>query len=275
MPRRYEIHPSIGIARVGESSDFFLGPEPLVSSPATRRGADGKIKKQAAGFRVFDCERDDVGRLTNATEVLLPSPTVKSIEWRVHLVNRKGASRMLSDPASFRNNATGDDARDTALIIDPGEKAESTMTALAALAGGSFKGIAVDLGHIEIDAFGHLIVLGGNGAAGYFSPNRQIVHLTNFADNENWYDTMSDGSVRAILTLADRATVETKPSWVVVAPPDFAPDVNNVVSWYDVAFQAAIDRCWLAGAAQPSFKNDIFPILKKLVDYQWVNTNFF
>ena len=60
----YEIHPAIGIARVGSSrldSDegFFIGPEPGGSPPAHYRDSAGDLKRQAARFRVFACRRDD------------------------------------------------------------------------------------------------------------------------------------------------------------------------------------------------------------------------
>ena len=57
MTTEYEIHPAIGIARVGSSrlttdEGFFLGPEPGVSPPANYRDCEGNLKRQAAGFGI-------------------------------------------------------------------------------------------------------------------------------------------------------------------------------------------------------------------------------
>src|SRR5215218_8703296 len=69
MTVQFEIHPSIGISRVGPSEQFFLGPEPNVAPPTRYRDESGKLLRQAARFRVFECERDDEGQLVRATEV--------------------------------------------------------------------------------------------------------------------------------------------------------------------------------------------------------------
>src|SRR5262245_62589255 len=79
MPeRQYRIHPAIGIARVGDaarsdaSNDFyFIGPEipefpANVDSQSGVQGefktADGKVKPQAARFRIFEYEKGNEGK---------------------------------------------------------------------------------------------------------------------------------------------------------------------------------------------------------------------
>jgi hypothetical protein len=51
------IHPGIGVARVGDSPDSFIGPE-TVDIPPTPAGGyrddEGRIRRQASRFRVFD-----------------------------------------------------------------------------------------------------------------------------------------------------------------------------------------------------------------------------
>src|SRR5205807_10614764 len=103
MPKALEIHPSIGIARVGNSiseKDFFLGPEPGVAPPQKYRDSSGRYKRQAARFRVFECERDAKGNLLNATEL---NPAQAQITWTVHLVNRKGSAPRFAASGN-RNN---------------------------------------------------------------------------------------------------------------------------------------------------------------------------
>jgi hypothetical protein len=53
---------------------------------------------------------------------------------------------------------------------------------------------------------------------------------------------VSDGPVRATVTTTDGRTHTAKPSWVIVAPPDFAPGIMNLVTLYDVSRDVAVDR---------------------------------
>ncbi len=52
MAKRYKIHPSIGIARVGTSKEFYIGPELpgafARSGDGRYRDADKKLRRQAA-----------------------------------------------------------------------------------------------------------------------------------------------------------------------------------------------------------------------------------
>ena len=100
----YEVHPTVGIARVGPSPEHFVGPEPGRERPPTYRDADGRLLRQAARFRVFRCDRDDGGRLVDATEV---RPSEGRVRWTVHMLNAKGAAprfrpRARSRPRSGR-----------------------------------------------------------------------------------------------------------------------------------------------------------------------------
>lgn len=59
-----KIHPGIGVARVGDSADYFIGPETVDSpSPPTGGYRDelGKIRRQASRFRVYDGDTHIVG----------------------------------------------------------------------------------------------------------------------------------------------------------------------------------------------------------------------
>jgi hypothetical protein len=86
---RFEIHPAIGIARLGSSEEFHLGPQPDEPFPDDLRDAAKNLKRQAARFRIFRCTRDDGGKLQSADEV---ASADGQIAWRIHLVNRKSAS---------------------------------------------------------------------------------------------------------------------------------------------------------------------------------------
>jgi hypothetical protein len=272
MAKTFEIHPSIGIARVGTSDEFFLGPEPGGAPPSKFRDSAGKLKRQAARFRVFECERDDQEKLQSAREL---TPNEAQIKWTVHLVNRKGAAPKFANPSGGnRNNATGNDATDSHLIIDPGERSVTGPNqGPARFDTGKFMNVGVPLGDIRTDADGRLLVLGGFGTSDSVPPQPDPSRpIQGFADSNNWYDDISDGPVKATITLTGtNQTIDAKTAWVIVAPPDYAPEIYNLVTLYDVAYQVAVDRGWLSVPATSSFTRHIQPILSRAVGYQWVN----
>jgi len=67
MPRRYRIHPAIGVARMGDSPEHFIGPE-TPGVPAnwddsaakfkSFRDSSGRILRQGARFRVYEYPDD-------------------------------------------------------------------------------------------------------------------------------------------------------------------------------------------------------------------------
>jgi len=275
----YEIHPAIGITRLGSSrltsaEGSFIGPEPDGSPPSKYRDPAGDLKRQAARFRLFRCQRDDRGRLLEAAEMTLAA--AGSITWTVYLANRKGvARRQYGTRPGFRNNAAGRDDRDQALIIDPGPRSVSRPGQRQVFDSGRFRTTTVPLGEIAMEVDGRLLVLGGHGRAGSDPLQPRLdLNTGHFADNDNWYDDTSDGPVTATITLAD-GTVAQATAWVVVGPPDFAPGITNLITLYDLLFDLAVKRGILtAPTDQPgevSFCRHIQPILARSLGYRWVN----
>jgi hypothetical protein len=62
--------------------------------------------------------------------------------------------------------------------------------------------------------------------------------------------------------------------WVIVGPPKFAPQIDNVITLYDVVFQMGVDQGWLTGPDEPSYTDDIFPILQRARDTGWAENVF-
>src|SRR3989442_8684597 len=99
---RAAIHPSIGIARVGDSSDaFFIGPELPYPTPAPEGGykdTSGFLKRQAARFRIFgyDSRNRVVEELTcdNA-----------EIEWTVPSLTRRRLGIASTLRSTFRKES--------------------------------------------------------------------------------------------------------------------------------------------------------------------------
>ena len=134
------IHPGIGIARLGDSDEFFIGPEApdVVVNPGGRGGPgpgggsyrDSKLrlKRQAQRFRVYGY--DAAGKVVAE----LTSDSVKSMRWRVHVRNMKAANyafqgAFLFDPDQLRNPTIQPGKKPTErdkLIIDAGVRTISS-----------------------------------------------------------------------------------------------------------------------------------------------------
>ena len=132
--------------------------------------------------------------------------------------------------------------------------------------------VDVPIGDLLTDGAGRLIVLGGFGKSR--SPSGR--GLEHFANNDGWCDDVSDGPVRATIQLNGGAeTVEAEPARVIVAPPDFAPPIENVVTLYDVVYNIATKLHPLLAVQEDgwtlSFASDIYPILSRPPNLHWVS----
>jgi L-Lysine epsilon oxidase N-terminal/L-lysine epsilon oxidase C-terminal domain len=275
----FEVHPAIGIARLGSSrlnseEGFFLGPEPDSSPPDRYRDPEGNLKRQAARFRVFKCRRDDRGKLLSATELALDS--VCRITWTVHMANRKGvARRQYGFKHGYRNGGVTSDPDDPSLIIDPGPRSVSAPGERQLFDTGRFRNTIVPLGEMTMETDGRLLVLGGYGRSGADPPQPRLdLDIGHFADNEHWYDDIADGPVTATIELAD-GTVAQATAWVIVGPPDFAPGITNLITLYDVLFDHGVKRGLLVAptdlSGPISFARHVQPILARSLGYRWVN----
>jgi len=93
----YRIHPSIGFARVGNSTDgWYLEPTSVGGLPTELDDAGnehavkqfkqgGQVKRQAARFRIY---RHEAGK--SPVEVR-PGSGLRSLKWTVHIANKKAA----------------------------------------------------------------------------------------------------------------------------------------------------------------------------------------
>jgi len=312
----YEIFPAIGIARVGNAPEaFYIGPETtgglpvLPEEPAKSfdagdfRDSEGRLRRQAARFRIFRHASD-----TEPEEVTLETETVEEIRWTVHLANKKASwYRFLTlkgeqghGPNHPLRNESAEDRR--RLIIDAGSRSIAGRSAGSAAApiefsratiptgyrGGNFPPATLTpytietLGALQTDGLGRLLVLGGFGHSGSL---HEAPALTDYANNDGWWDDISDGSVRATIRLTNGEIIETKPAWALVAPPAYAPQIRNLVTLYDTMFDTAVrhlgarpdiyeDGLWKAGSAgyRPRFETEVKPIFECGAGYPWVTT---
>lgn len=279
---RAAVHPAIGIARLGNSEEFFVGPEvvnPAPQAPGFYRDGAGALKRQAARFRLYgyNAAGEIVRELT---------PGYADVHWRVHVANRKASwyqwVQAMDIPESaaievpLRNKKVKGAARH-ALDIDPGERTiEGTGTSGSAYRfDGAFQGTPVYLGELRTDERGRLLFLGGLGASA--SPTGEPIYdplVENaFINAEGWYDDASDGPVTATVTIQGR-DIPVEPAWVVTAPPNYAPDVIGIRTLYDLLVDLYVENHWMRAPERPSFTQDVYPILQRMSGLQWVNRGF-
>jgi hypothetical protein len=280
---RAAIHPGIGVARIGNSEEeYFIGPETV--TPQERgigfyRDAKGALLRPAPRFRVYGY---------NLAGEVVRELTGDEIEWTVHVANRKGdwyrfiAALDIPDAASLqtilRNRKVAPADRGS-LVIDPGPRTISGCSKRGdktwRLDTGKFLGKAVDLGEILTDEAGRLIFLGGLGEAG--SPDGSPIYDDNDKDSYNnadgWYDDTSDGPVSARVRI-DGGEIEADPAWVIVAPPNYAPDMIAWRSMYDLQRGLFTSAGQLPMPDPVLFSRDILPMLRRMTELQWVNKGF-
>jgi len=273
---RAAIHPSIGVARLGNSEDeFFLAsevPEPAPQPPGYYRDSSGALKRQAVRFRIYglNAEGQAIAELTASNA---------DIHWTVHLANKKSAwyqfqialdiPEALSAPLSLLRNAGIGDRKN--LIIDPGPRNIIGKNAQRGVTfdTGCFMGTPVYLGELSTDKEGRLVVLGGHGKSASYNGARAIT----FANNDGWHDDTSDGPVTAKVVYQGKE-LAVDPAWVVVAPPNYAPLLKSVRTMWDLMRDVAITAKTPSAPARPSFQNDIRPLFERLSHLEWVNAGY-
>ncbi|USE71159.1 hypothetical protein CTT31_18845 [Pseudoalteromonas maricaloris] len=303
----YSLHPSVGVARLGNSDgQFYLAPDKIgglpfesdewgnkIDSPVSQfKDAEGRIRRQGQPFKIID---------ENNNELTLSSDNVKSISWTVHVANKKAAwyefnelqgNLLYGQDNSYSNrntpwrNADATDRR--SLIIDPGPRtisganAKAEFDAASAPAGYpvSFppkpcQGTEIkSLGDILTDNEGRLVVLGGKGNAGGNLP------LESYGGADTWHDDIADGAVYCTVTFDDGKTLQLS-AWVIVGSPDFAPEIVNISNLSDTMFDVAVreqnlcPELYSNGEYQSSYQanyyQDIEPIIQRISRYQWVS----
>ncbi|WP_108869074.1 LodA/GoxA family CTQ-dependent oxidase [Aquimarina aquimarini] len=272
------IYPPIGISRIGNSQEYFLSsdiPGVPVEPTGGFKDSEGRVKKQVARFRVYAFNKE--GKVLH--EVKLSNST--TIEWRVHVANIKSAWYQFNNaldlegwaiPSELRNKTETDREQ---LIIDPGVRTISGKNKEGdayRFDSGKFYSKEVPLGEIRTDEEGRLLFFGGDGD----SASKDNKEAITFANNEGWHDDTCDGVIRAKVTINGQE-FEAKPAMVAVTPPDFGPGLYGVVTMNDVVQDLFIrEMNYPNPSAQGiEFWRDIYPMLERMTNTQWVNLGFF
>jgi hypothetical protein len=232
----------------------------------TFKDKDGRIKRQAARFQVYVYDDDNPeGRplkLGDAVEGGGNRGKLIDIQWRVYLANKKAAWYEFQQRAGEHGYGNGhprrnaDVANRDRLIIDPGPRSVDTTTRRRARFDRSGDGVYATtfpplglqphdihtLGEILTDDAGRLLVLGGHGNSGSEKSGPGEPHIAHYANNDGWYDDVSDGPVMARLVMFSEQVGQTRyidveyPAWVVVGYPRFVPQILDMITMDEVMY---------------------------------------
>ncbi len=273
---------------------------------------------------------------------------VEKITWTVYPANKKSAwyeFKQMEGEAGYaadhplRNAAIVGDVARGKLVIDPGPQSvsygnpEDQMKEFKRGANPTqIQTFPPELKPNSIDTLGEaraieyrsgkdthhrLLVLGGFGNSGSYLQGIEHPQITEYANNDGWFDDIADGPVTATITIKITTANGSKegvnvgkpftfavdaPAWVVVGYPRYAPQLVDMITVEDVAYDLAL-RKFAADTAiygeapfdgtkekpsdpeelvlwqnqsqynqdyYPWFWRDIWPILRRPDDFKWV-----
>ena len=252
-----------------------------------------RVKRQAARFRVYGYDDNfkqgkeiqigdtiDVQPSSRSGQVL--TGKVQDIKWTVYLANKKSSwyqFRQLDGEHGYdsshplRNSEITDPDGRQQLIIDPGPQTVSYTTEksrVAQFARGQNPGytqsfpppltpLPIDtlgeLRAIKQDNYLRLLVMGGFGNSGSYKEGFGEPAIHDYANNEGWFDDISDGPVMAQITYQVTAvdgrkpdpstpptmTAEVEvPAWVIVGYPRYAPQIMDIVTMDELIYDIAV-----------------------------------
>ncbi|MEQ9609973.1 MAG: LodA/GoxA family CTQ-dependent oxidase, partial [Kiloniellaceae bacterium] len=250
------------------------------------KDAAGRIRRQAARFQIYVYDEESPeGRPLRRGDPVAGGGNhgvLVDVQWRVHLANKKSewfTFRQLDGEHGYagghpRRNAdiTAPEARQQ-LIIDPGPQVVNASDRRRAcfsrdgnpMYAATFppKGLLpkdIDtLGELLTDDNGRLLVLGGHGCAGSFQTGPGQPRVDDYANNDGWFDDISDGPVMARLVMYSGEVGRQRfidvdyPAWVLVGYPRYVPQILDMVTLEDVVEDLAIrelaDRTDLYGTS--------------------------
>jgi hypothetical protein len=133
----------------------------------------------------------------------------------------------------------------------------------------------VYLGEVRTDEAGRLLFLGGHGvsASPTGSPIYNPKDPNGFINADGWYDDIADGPVTATVTIEGKS-IPVESAWVLTAPPNYGPNVHGGRTLYDLLVDLYARAGWLDPPSEVSFRDDVYPILRRLSRLQWVNRGF-
>jgi hypothetical protein len=248
----------------------------------------GRILRQAARFRVFIYDEqtpdsrevkigEQVGVVNKRGQLL--TIQIEDIQWTAYLANKKSSWYSFRETSGEHGYAGNHPLRNAditnteerqRLIIDPGPRSvhykdEGARRAMFDNASNQPTSFPPPLTPHSITTLGEirctqkadtnrLLILGGFGNSGSMLGGFGNPKIETFANNDGWFDDVSDGPVNArfvgtVVAIDGRpippiagavAPAVIDPAWVIVGYPRYVPEALDVVTMDDVLFDIAV-----------------------------------
>ncbi|KAF9070235.1 hypothetical protein BDP27DRAFT_1324037 [Rhodocollybia butyracea] len=280
-----DIYPPIGVSRVGDSREWYLGSEIPGKELIPEGGfkdANYKIKRQGVLFRVyaFDVNNNVLGEVVDDGQNY-------QMEWKVHVANKKSAwvrfrGKYACERFQLRNPTVQGwsngqqptyeytDTR-TRLIIDSGAK---TITKSDT----DFVPLEGDFYEAKADPAGRLIFLAGDGLSYALEtkdepPANQPEQSDTF-NNDDWVDSMCDGHVSVTVKYRGTQLTTKNRATAITAPPKFTSGLQCPTTLLELV-EEIYERKKRSepGYRKPDvvFHRDIAPLFNRIYQMSWTN----
>ena len=316
---KFRIYPPIGVARLGngpaKKEEVIFSPEipwdNLFSTTENYLTEEGKIKKQAQRFYIYECNAQGV-------PVKPIDPRDFEIEWSAEVANKKpfwydfnnsldlsiiSENQNISPEFAINNIAPGIGAVQRnpnvlnmgirmpggydyrkELINHPGKVSVDAQDTRQSINGSfPFKKKGPSLLAASLSTSSNPVPLGtieyDNGTLIFYGADGKSAALnasdlnTDFADNSNWYDDICDGKITASITSkADGTKYELNDELSAAWVITAPPDYAPQIQPISTMYDM------MTGASGDEFEPEfslVFPMLYRLYRMQWVNLGDF
>jgi hypothetical protein len=298
------------------------------------KDTQNRIRRQAARFRVFVYDDTNPSGRELKIGDTITTMQVKSgqeftgkltdIQWTVYLANKKSSWYTFEETDGehgyppdhpLRNASVTDPSLRQQLIIDPGPRTvgwADRKQREASFSRGSAPSLpecfppaglqphGIDsLGQImstkDSEDHNRLLVLGGFGNSGSTKTGFGEPSIQAYANNDGWFDDISDGPVSATLIMQvttidgvpippaqqkSKAIPVNSNAWVIVGYPRYAPQIVDIITMDDLVYDMSVRNFNFAPLIYskgrynsdylPYFWRDIWPILQRPFSFGFV-----
>ncbi|MEZ0334437.1 MAG: LodA/GoxA family CTQ-dependent oxidase, partial [Gemmatimonadales bacterium] len=224
-PPRYAIYPGVGIARVGDSPEYYVHPDeptldlypvpfklpftPVSDNLHQFRDTSKRIRRQGARFRVYEVKWK---KYRNKTWI--PADPVKLIKagggvelrWKVSVCNAKHFTALTASGAPPAL-ATRTRLEASADISSKPPRAHKDLKVVK----GPGRPKDILLGAVTVDGDGNLILVGGEGQC--FSDGEPLILGDGALFQAKWFDDVCDGRVECEVFEGGVSTGKALPAW--------------------------------------------------------------
>lgn len=285
-PPKFAIYPGVGIARVGDSPEYYLHPDeptldlypigfklpftPLLSTKVGKfRDPSNRIRRQGARFRVYEVKWKKYNGKT-----WIPSEPVKQIKaggdvelrWKVSVSNAKhftaysAAPSLTPPPLATRTRLDA--------TADISSKPPLTHKVLTVPKAAPARPNDIVLGAVTVDGDGNLIFVGGEGQC--FSDGTTLIPGS-VLFQAKWFDDVCDGRIECEVFEGGVSKGKALPAWVVTGKPAFSQAMPEIESLYDVARVMAVNRGIWPFDRNTSFVRDVYPVIRAVERLRWTS----